>query len=148
MDQPAILTTEPGASCSLRQETVEVYTNALGVGSETTRLAYNGIIERVDYVKDDFANPVRIYVQGADSGTNIWVDIGVAASMTVFPHAECAWPDGNTAYYTGFKGEEVPCPVAICNEKITVAVTHGGATTHGTFHILVRGAGFGEVPNG
>ena len=91
-----------------------------------------GHVAIIRYVKGDFDNGSTITITGEATGVNLWTEVGVNASETMMPVAAPQLASGADSTIS-----EVRIPLA--NERISIAVTAGGAAKSGVFHITVEG---------
>ena len=92
------------------------------------------VIEEIKYTKDDFADGVDIAITGADSGTTIWTQANVNASVTVRPRAATHSTAGVAALYAG-SGTAVNDKILIVTERIKIIIDEGGNAKSGTITI-------------
>ena len=97
------------------------------------------VIEEIKYTKDDFAAGVDIAITGEDSGTNIWTQVNVDASVTVRPRAATHSTAGVASLYAG-SGTAVNDKILIVDERIKIIIDEGGNAKSGTITITL-GAG-------
>jgi myo-inositol-1-phosphate synthase len=90
----------------------------------------NGYIERIEYVKDNFADTVDfdLYVDGP-SGQVLWQEDNVTASDRIHPRVLCQDPTDTDA--TGIYDR-----VALANQVVNIVVANAGNATRGTFEIV------------
>lgn len=109
---------------------VTVTTDASGNASVDTP-PIRGIINRIEYVKDDYATGVDFTITVKD-GPNIWAQDNVDASATKYPVIEGSDVDG-TAETGSFAS------IAVGDEPINIAIAAGGNATSGTFKFTIVG---------
>jgi len=97
------------------------------------------VIEEIKYVKTDFATGVDFTITGEDSGTNIWTQLNVDASVTVRPRAATHLTDGVAALYAA-AGTSVNDKILIIDERIKIVIAAGGVTKTGDITVTL-GAG-------
>ncbi len=114
----------------VRKFTVPV-TTASGGGATVVTAPIRGVINRIEYVKDDFADGVDFAISITD-GPGLWTQDDVNASAARYPLIEGHKADGTTQ--TG-----AFVPVAVADDTVTIAVTNGGDTKSGTFVFTVIG---------
>lgn len=117
------------------RQTVTITTNASGAGTGYTDVV-NGRILHIRYVKTDFDNGSTFTVTGETTGASIWTESSVNASAERLPKQPTHSLLGVAALYAS-GGTAVLDYVVIANERIKIAVTSGGNTKTGTFHITV-----------
>lgn len=96
-------------------------------------------IEEIKYVKTDFTDGVDFAITGEDSGTNIWTESDVNASVTVRPRAETHSTAGVAALYAG-SGTAVNDKILIVDERVKIVISSGGAAKTGVIDFTL-GAG-------
>lgn len=121
----------------VRQE-VTITTDASG-DAEVFLDGGTWVIEEIKYTKDDFADTVDFAITGEDSGTNIWTQVNITASVTVRPRAATHSTAGVAALYAA-SGTAVNDKILIIDERIKIVIDEGGNATSGTITVTL-GAG-------
>ncbi len=103
-----------------------------------------GKIIGIRYVKTDFANGSTFTITGATTGINIWTETAVNASATRAPRQPTHQQDGTAQLYGAGAAYAVNDGIVLANERIKIAVTAGGNTKTGVFHITVDGSFSGD----
>ncbi|KPK71862.1 MAG: hypothetical protein AMJ84_05455 [Acidithiobacillales bacterium SM23_46] len=119
------------------EKIVDVTTDASGNATAYTD-PLNGPIFSIQYVKPGsggFADGVDFNITLERTGRQLWVQENVNASAEVRPRAATHKPDGTVLTYDDTY--EVRDPIVAAGERIKIAVSNGGDTKQGTFHIQV-----------
>jgi hypothetical protein len=99
-----------------------------------------GKIHSIQYVKDGGANPftngVDFAITAEATGENIWTQADVNASAVVYPRAATHSQAGVASLYAA-AGTAVQAAVGLASDRVKIAISSGGATKVGAFHILV-----------
>lgn len=119
------------------RQSVTITTDGSG-GAEVFIEGGYWFIEEIKYVKTDFATGVDFTITGEDSGTNIWTQADVNASVTVRPRAATHSTAGVAALYAG-SGTAVNDKILIVNERIKIVISQGGATKTGVINFTLGG---------
>lgn len=94
-----------------------------------------GFIEQMRYAKTDFANGVDFTITLEGTGETVWTESDVNASATRAPRQATHTTAGVASVYASTDG--VLDKIALANDRIKIVIGSGGATTTGTFHILI-----------
>jgi len=92
------------------------------------------VIEEIKYVKTDFAAGVDFTITGDISGTNIWTELDVDASVTIRPRGATHSTAGVAALYAA-AGTAVNDKILIIEERVKIVIANGGATKTGAITI-------------
>jgi hypothetical protein len=118
----------------LKREIVEIITAADGSAIGYSK-PVNGRILSVQYVKTDFADGVDFAITSENTAQQIWAQDNVNAAAVKVPRQAVHNTAGVAVEYaTGFAIVE---PIVVVDERIKIAITNGGATKSGTFHITI-----------
>lgn len=79
--------------------------------------AMNGMVNRITYTKDDYADGVDFTITTED-GVSLWTEANVNVSKTVFPEG------------AGAAGTE---RIVLADQTVTIGIAQGGNTKSGTF---------------
>lgn len=102
---------------------VSITVTADGSGNASSQTDYlNGIVNRITYTKNNYANGVDVTVT-TDDGVGLWAGTDVNASTTVYPEL-------------GTVGDKRK--LALADQKVTFALAQAGAGTIGTFTIYLE----------
>ena len=122
----------------IQREVVAVTTNADGDAT-----AYSGTVTgrilQVRYIKagsGNFSDGVDFTITAEATGETIWTESDVNASATRAPRQATHSTAGAAALYAG-SGAAVNDHIALANDRVKIVIASGGATTTGTFHVLV-----------
>jgi hypothetical protein len=122
----------------MRRYTVSVTTAADGsVTAYTPRI--RGTIHQIEYIKHGvtpFADTVDFAITGELTGVGLWTQANVTATSRVAPRQPVHDQVGVAALYAD-AGEAIVDKVAISGDRVKIAITNGGDSKLGTFHILV-----------
>lgn len=119
----------------MRRFKVSVTTAADGSATAfTPRVA--GKVHSIIFVNTNFASTVDFTITAEATGETIWTESNIAGSTVRYPRAATHSTAGAAALYAA-GGTGVLAPVAVANDRIRIVIAQGGATTSGTFHILV-----------
>ena len=123
----------------IQRYVVTVTTNKKGDGIGYTP-AVTGKVSAIHYVKDTsnaYSDGVSVVVTAEATGETI-LEIGdVNASASFAPRRVTHTTDGSQAYYT-FPGHAVRDSICLANDRIKIAVSNGGDTKTGTFHVVIE----------
>jgi hypothetical protein len=118
-------------SYAQRLEAITATTDPDGDATVYSTENITGRIHSIRYVKTDYADGVDITVTGKDTGTPVWADTDVNASVTVYPVAAAVLAtDGAASTLT-----EVG--IYLANEPLQIVVANGGDTKTGAFIVVV-----------
>jgi hypothetical protein len=120
----------------ITKQAVTVTVSAEGAATAYSEV-FNGKLIAVQYVKDDYADGVDFTITAEKSGLGIWTDTNINASETVFPMI--AAQDNTGAAISYASGYPIYVPIPLCDERVKIVIASGGASTSGTFNILVEG---------
>jgi len=118
------------------RKTVTVTTNADGDGTGYTPVV-SGRISQIRYVKTDFANGVDFTITLEATGETVWAEENVNASATRAPRQPTHSTAGVAALYAA-AGQAVNAPIVAVRDRVKIVVAAGGATTTGTFHVVLE----------
>ncbi len=122
---------------AIRRFVVPVTTASDGSATAyTPRLS--GKVVSIRYIKTDFADTVDFAITADVTGEGIWTEENVTASATRSPRAATHSTAGAAALYAA-GGTGVLAPVALGRDRVKIAVTNGGDTKSGAFHVTVDG---------
>lgn len=96
----------------------------------------NGLLDRIIYTKDDFADTVDFSITLRATGEELWVEDNVMASAVVAPRQATHDPTGTAALYAA-GGKGVLDRIAIGNDQIKIVISNGGAAKSGTFTVVM-----------
>jgi hypothetical protein len=123
----------------MRRYTVSPTTD--GAGNATAfSPRVSGEIASITYVKDGvnpYAAGVDFTITAEATGENIWTQVDVNASATVYPRAGSHSTAGVALLYAA-GGTAVSVPIGLGNDRVKIAIAQGGAAKVGKFHIAVR----------
>lgn len=127
----------------MKRHKVVVITAADGSATGYTPVI-SGEIMQVEYVKDTasaganaYADTVDFAITGEDTGVGIWTEANITASAVRAPRQPTHTQAGAAALYAA-GGVGVNAPIAIARDRVKIAITNGGNTKTGTFHVLVK----------
>lgn len=120
---------------SIRRYVVPATTDAAGAATVYSP-GFNGKIISIRYVKTDFADGVTFNITAEATGETIWSQAAVNASVTVAPRQATHGTDGAAALFA-VGGSAVRDHIILASDRVKIAITLGGNTKSGTFHILV-----------
>lgn len=115
--------------------------------ADGTAMAYSprisGEIHQIEYVKDAAAAGANAFAAGVDfaitgeaTGVGLWTENDVNASAVRAPRQPTHSQAGVASLYAA-GGTAVQARVALANDRVKIAVSSGGNTKVGAFHILV-----------
>lgn len=106
-------------------------------GSATAYTPYlSGKVISIRYLKTDFADTVDFAITADVTGEGLWTEENVTASATRHPRAATHSAAGAAALYAS-GGAGVLAPVALGRDRVKIAITNGGDTKTGAFHVTV-----------
>lgn len=114
---------------------VTITTNSSGSGVGYTSLV-TGKLSQIRYVKSDYADGVDFNITAEATGETLWAEEDVNASVTKAPRQATHATDGTEALYEE-EGAAVLDDIMLANDRIKIAVTNGGDTRTGTFHVII-----------
>lgn len=123
----------------VERHTVALTTNASGAATGYTP-PLTGQISHIKYVKTDFADTVDFAITLETSLDGLWTQANVTASKTVAPRQPTHDAVGAASLYAA-GGEAVEAPIYCDRDRVKIAVTNGGDTKSGTFHVIIVGTG-------
>lgn len=106
---------------------------ATGGDATDYTLGVNGLLDRIVYVKTDFASTADIAVTLEDTGESLWTESNVNASVTKNPRQPVHTTSGGAALFA--TGISMRDRVAV-NGRVKIAVAQGGNTKTGSFTII------------
>lgn len=112
---------------------------ATGVGVGYTRVV-SGRVLAIRYVKHGTApydDGVDFTITSEVTGANIWTEVNVNASKTVYPRAQVHSLAGVVLTYDTIGGQPVAEPPVVALDRVKIAVAEGGDAKTGTFHVLI-----------
>lgn len=118
-------------------DTITVETASDGTATEYSGRTFNGKLVAIDYAKTDFANGVDFTITSEETGQTLWTQADVNASATKYPLTQACSTAGVAATLDGTRAMLVP--IALVNERISVAIAQGGDTKTGAFSFVVDG---------
>jgi hypothetical protein len=95
-----------------------------------------GIVQAIHYVKTDYADTVDFAITSEATGETIWTELNVTASKSCAPRMATHSTAGVATLYAP-AGSAVLDAIAIANDRVKIAVTNGGDTKVGTFHVVL-----------
>lgn len=117
----------------LRRDTITVTGTAGAVvdyipaaGTQTL----SGRLVNILYTKVDFADGVDFAIVSERTGQSLWTEENVNASKTVAPLQAAIGTDG-----VALAG--VYAPIVLCEDRVKLTITAGGATKTGTFTVIM-----------
>jgi hypothetical protein len=115
-------------------------TDGSGNATVTSADLAHGFVHEIRYVPDGstpLATGADLTITAAGSGLAILTitDIGTVAAQFTPRQATCTTVGAASLYAAG--GTAVTAPIALANERISVAVAQGGANKTGTLYIWV-----------
>lgn len=119
-----------------RLAAVAVETAADGSATAYSEIC-TGKISTIRYVKTDFADGSTITITSEATGETILSETGINASATRAPRQATHSVAGAAALYAA-GGAAVNDKIAVANDRIKIAVSGGGDTKRGTFHIVLE----------
>ena len=114
---------------------VTLTTNSSGAATGYTPVITGRIIS-IQYVKDDFATGVDFAITLEATGQGLWSQSDVNASATVAPRQPTHDNAGAASLYAS-TGEPVEDYIVAVEDRVKIAITNGGDTKGGTFHVVV-----------
>jgi hypothetical protein len=116
---------------------VQTYSVALTTDASGAATGYseqlNGLLDRIQYVKNDFADGVGFTLTLEDTGETLWAEAAVNASAVRAPRQPTHTPAGAAALYAA-GGVAVNDRIAVSG-KAKIVIASGGDTKSGTFVI-------------
>jgi len=97
-----------------------------------------GQVSQIRYVKastGNFADTVDFAITVDGTGEGLWTEANVTASATKAPRQPTHGVDGVASVYAA--SDAVREKIAIAQDRIKFAVTNGGDTKVGTFHVVL-----------
>lgn len=91
----------------------------------------SGCIQSISYVKDDFADTVDWAITLEATGESLWTDTNITASERVYPVSPANLGSSGAA------SSLTERPIVAANDRVKIAVTNGGDTKSGAFHVVV-----------
>lgn len=104
----------------------------------TPRLS--GKINSIRYVKDGtipYTDGVDFAITLEATGENVWTQVDINASVTVYPRAPVASQAGVASLFAA-AGTAVQDKIAVGNDRVKVVLAAGGNAKVGVFHITVE----------
>ena len=117
------------------QSEVVVKTAADGSATENTE-RLSGRINRISYIKVDFADTVDFTITAEKTLQNVWVEANVTASKVVAPRQATHDTVGVASLYAA-TGEPVEDHIVLCHERIKLVLAAGGAAKTGKFIVVM-----------
>lgn len=117
------------------RKTVTITTAADGSATEYLE-AGTWYVDRISYIKTDFADGVDFAITGADSGENIWTESDVNAAKTVRPRAATHSNAGVASNYAATF--PVNDKILIVEERIKIVIASGGNAKTGAFEFVME----------
>ncbi len=117
----------------ITRHVVNITTSTGGSGSGVTTLVY-GFVQAIRYVahaSTPYSTTVGIDITAGVSGADILTGYNTSGSFTVAPRNPVVTTTGGST-----SGRE---PVPVADEAVSIAITSGGDTKTGAFHIYVGG---------
>jgi hypothetical protein len=118
----------------VERHVVTIATSTGGAGTDYTP-DVTGRLLQIRYVKTDYANGVDFAVTDEETGESLWAGTDVNASVTVAPRQVTHTSTGGGINYAA------TFPVYdyhhLANTRVKIAVTDGGVTKTGTFHVEI-----------
>ena len=94
-----------------------------------------GLLDRIQYVKTDFADGVDFTITLESTGETLWAESDVNSSAVRAPRQATHATDGTASLYAA-SGEPVESRIAI-EGRVKIVVANGGDTKSGTFRVTV-----------
>jgi len=94
----------------------------------------NGLLDRIQYVKDDFADGVDFTITLESTGETLWAENDVNAAAVRAPRQPVHSPAGAALLYAD-AGEPVSDLIAV-NGRAKIVIANGGAAKSGTFRFV------------
>lgn len=116
---------------------VTIVTDGAGAGIGYTPVV-TGEIRQIVYVKTDYAAGVDFDLTLESTGEVIWDQDNVNASAVLAPRMATHSTLGAAALYAA-AGLPVLDRVVAVRDRVKIAVTNGGASKTGVFHVVVGG---------
>lgn len=118
----------------IRQAVVPIATDASSAGSTNTP-TLNGLLEAIHYTRSAtgtaMSTTMGVTITGETSGINfLTMQLTSTADVTFLPRAPI---HNTTAGSTNAGSDRLP----ICDERLTIALSSGGASKSGTFRFFV-----------
>lgn len=108
--------------------------------SDGTATAYSpyfsGKIERVEYVKNDYANGVDFTMTLEATGEGVWTEANVNASAVRVPRADTHGITGAAALFAA-GGTAVQRRIAVGRDRVKIVLAQGGSAKTGVFNFIV-----------
>lgn len=96
-----------------------------------------GKLSQIRYVKTDFADGSTFTITAEATGETLWGESAVNASATRAPRQATHSTAGAAALYAA-GGAAVNDKIALANDRVKIAITNGGDTKTGVFHIVME----------
>ena len=96
-----------------------------------------GKLSQIRYVKTDFADGSTFTITAEATGETLWGESTVNASATRAPRQATHSTAGAAALYAA-GGAAVNDKIALANDRVKIAITNGGDTKTGVFHIVME----------
>ncbi len=116
----------------------QVYEVAVATESDGSAEFYseqmNGLLDRIQYVKGDFADGVDFTITLEDTGESLWVESDVNASAVRAPRQAVHTPAGAARLYAA-DGEAVSDLIAVSG-RAKIVIAAGGNAKTGTFRFV------------
>lgn len=95
----------------------------------------SGKVRSVEYAKTDYADTVDFAITAEATGETIWTEANVTASKVCNPRIATHSNAGVAATLDGTR--PALTEIAIASDRVKIAITSGGDTKTGTFHVLI-----------
>lgn len=121
----------------MRLYEVEITTDAAGAATAYLPSSgkCRGLLESIQYVKDDFTDGVDFTITDEETGESLWTDTNINASEIVRPRAPTHDQAGAAKLYAA-GGTAVGERIALVS-RIKIVIAAGGDTKSGTFRALI-----------
>jgi hypothetical protein len=117
-------------------DTVSLTTDSSGDATGYSEVV-TGIVDRIIYTKDDFADGVDFTITIEETGESLWTESDVNASATRSPHQKAHATDGTEFLYAS-GGEPVIDAIGIANSRVKFVVANGGSLKSGSFTLVMH----------
>lgn len=118
---------------------VQVIPVTVTTASDGSATAYsaqvNGLLDRIRYVKTDFADGSTMTITVEDTGESLWTETGVNATTTRAPRQATHLNTSGAAALYAAAGTAVLDRIAV-NGRVKIVIASGGNAKTGTFYIV------------
>ncbi len=97
----------------------------------------SGFIEKIQYVKTDYADTVDFTITAEATGETIWTEANVTASAVKHPRAATHSTAGVASVYVA-AGSAVNDYIALGRDRVKIVIGTAGISKTGSFTVTVR----------